>query len=150
MLVQRAALRSGSSTRRQIRLARPWAVNSWLEKSRWKVPLSSGTRTGSNSARGEMRIAAFGQGEASAEKQDAAAAAIGEFANQVLLGLGEIVGLHAADDQTIESEQLFGLGRKSFFQLMRIVEALAVNLVLGGAQHGSKLQAAIVFARRGG
>src|SRR5580658_1213567 len=92
-----------------------------------------------------MRVAAFSQREASAHKQNSAAAAIGEFADQVLLCLREIVGFHAADDETVESEQLLGLGGETFFQLVRVGKALPVDLILGGPQHGGKLQTAVVL-----
>ena len=92
-----------------------------------------------------MRVAALGEREPPAQKQNAAAAAVGEFADQVLLRLREVVGLHAPDDQPVEGEQLFGLGREPFRQLMLIGKTLPVYPVLRGAQHGGKLQTAVVF-----
>src|ERR1035438_7492925 len=74
-----------------------------------------------------MRVAALGQREATAQKQNAAAAAVGEFADQVLLRLREVVGFHAADDQAVEGEQIFGLGGEAFLELLRIGEALTVD-----------------------
>ena len=67
-----------------------------------------------------MRAAAIGQREAPAQEQDAAAAPVDEFADQLLLRRREVVRFHAADDQPVEGEQLFGLGREALLQLVRI------------------------------
>ena len=66
-------------------LSRPSLVSSNAAGSRWKVSLRSGSFTGSKLRQRRMLIAAVGQRGASAQEQDAAAAPVGEFADQVLL-----------------------------------------------------------------
>ena len=102
-----------------------------------RVASRSGSRTGTSSASGEFGQPPSRQRSASRQEQNAAAAPVDEFADQFLLRGREVARLHAADDQPLEGEQLFRLGREAVLQLLRILDALAVDLVLRGAQHAS-------------
>ena len=91
--------------------------------------------------------AAVGQGEASAEEEQSASAAVHELAQQLLLAGGEVVGLNRADDDGIVGKQVFRTHGKAVGELVGILDALAVELVFGGAQHGDNLELMVVLSR---
>ena len=88
--------------------------------------------------------AAVGQRRAAREQQHPAAANVHKLLNQILLGRREIIGFHRTNDQPLVLEQVLGFRRKAIGQFLGIVDPLAVNLVLGGAQHRNQLHAVIV------
>src|SRR5580693_4919154 len=79
-------------------------------------------------------IPAVGERGAAAREQQTAAAAIHEIANQLLLRGREVIGLHAADDEALESKKLVGFGGEAIFELVLVLGALHVELILRGAQ----------------
>ena len=102
-------------------------------------------------AQGDV-VAAIGKRRAASHEQQAAAAAIHEIADQLLLRGCEIVRLHAADDQPLELEQILGLGREALFQILlfRTGRELPVQLVLRGAHHRPQLDIRVVVERSPG
>src|SRR5438874_11854780 len=94
-----------------------------------------------------VRITAVGERLPPAQEQDAAAAPVGELADQVLLRRVEIAGLHVPYNQTREREQFLRFSREAILQLLHIVEALTVNLVLRCPENRGQLNAVIVLHR---
>ena len=109
------------------------------------MPAWVGSVVGSRSVRFDGVPAAIRQRELAAEQQQAAAAAIHELANQFLLAGSEIAGFDRPDDQPLVGEQVFRAGRKAIGQLFGIGDALAVDLVFAGANHGGDLHHAVVL-----
>ncbi len=81
------------------------------------------------------------------QEENAAAASIDILAQQFLLQRREVVGRNRADDDAGVAEEIFGAHRKTLGQLARIADALAVNLVLAGAQHGDDLHRWVIVFR---
>ena len=88
--------------------------------------------------------AAVGEREAAAEQQQAAAAPIDELPNQLPLGRREIGRFDRTDDERLIGEQVLRARRKTLRQFLRVLDALAVDLVFGGAQHRDQLHDAVV------
>src|SRR5262249_17743033 len=88
--------------------------------------------------RGERRVGppAFAESEASAEREQPAAADVNKIREHALLLERERAGFHAAEDHASITEQLGRRRRKARLQLLTAVHAEPVVLVGGGAlQH---------------
>ena len=109
--------------------------------------LWSGSVTGSRSARLEPPQPPSAERRAAAEKQQSAAAAVDKCADQILLRRREIARLHRADDQRLIAEKIFGARGKAVGEFLRILDALAIDFVFGGAQHGNDLRRPVVLLR---
>ena len=89
--------------------------------------------------------ASIAQRRAAAEEEDAAAAAIDIFAQEFLLQGREVIGINGADDDARVGEQILGPHRKTVREFIGIADALAVDFVFTGAQHGDDLHRWIVI-----
>ena len=115
----------------------------WRDRGeRYSLPL--GSTTGSRSARLEPPQPPSARAEAAAEQQQAAAAAVDEFANQILLRGSEVAGFHRADDESLIARKDPRRWWETVGQFLGIVDALAINFIFGGAQHGGDLHDAVV------
>ena len=112
-----------------------------------KRSFALGSTTGSRSARLEPAQPPSPSDERPPSNSKPAAAAIHELLNQLLLRRGEIVGFHRADDERLIGEQILRAGRETFGQLLRILDALAIDFVFGGPQHRDELHDAVVLFR---
>ncbi len=90
------------------------------------------------------RPASIRQRKSPAKKQHAPSPPVDELANELLLRKREITGLHRTKNERLVAEEVFGPGREALGEFLGIVDTLAVNLVLGGAQHGDDLHVAVV------
>ncbi len=88
--------------------------------------------------------AAVGQRKTAAEQQQAAAAPVDELADQVLLRQREVARFDRADDESLKAEKILGARGKAVGQFFGIVDALAIDFVFGGAQHGGDLHDPVV------
>src|SRR5207248_5800442 len=82
-----------------------------------------------------------------AQEQESAPAAIDELADQLALTSREVRRFDRTDDDGLVGEEIFRPRRKAVAELRRILDALAIDLVLGGPQHGDELDDAVVFFR---
>ena len=121
---------------RVIRLSRPGSVNSGVAGSRWKVFLLIRQTNRQQVGRTEpFRSRRRRATVAAAQEQQTAAAAVDELLDQILLGGGEIVRFHAAQNDALEAEQVVHFGGEAVLQFARwrIRRNLRVQLVLRGS-----------------
>ena len=113
--------------------------------SRWKAIFPVGHDGGNDVRKIRAGPAAVGETVTSTKKKNASAAAVDEFANKFLLRQGEIAGFHGAENESLIREEVFSARGKSFGKFIGVADALAINFVFGGAQHGSDLHDAVVI-----
>src|SRR5207302_10414080 len=98
---------------------------------------------------GRIGVATVGERRPAAQEQQSAAAAVDEIVDELLLRRREVVGLYAADDQSLEREQVLGFGREALLEVLlpHAGRELPVELVLRGADDGGQLDVRVVVER---
>ncbi len=109
-----------------------------------KVVAARGQKCGQKFVQSRSGPAAIAQRGAPAEEENAAAAPIDIFAQEFLLQGREVIGVNRADDDAGVSKQVFGAHGKAVGEFIGIADALAIDLILTGAQHGDDLHRGIV------
>src|SRR6267142_4428015 len=92
-----------------------------------------------------MCITAVAERGAAAEEQNASTTPVGEFPDKPLLLGIEVTRFHASDNQTVVCKQVFYFRGETIFQLLGVLDSLAIDLVLRGPHHRNQFEAAIIL-----